>query len=364
MTSRIVFRVDASLHMGTGHVMRCLTLADKLVSRGSECHFLCREHPGNLIDLIHRRGHFVHQLAVFPECDQNTSDLAHWEWLGATQEEDAAVCVPLVRSLHPAWLIVDHYAIDRRWQQELRPYCQNIFVIDDLADRAHECELLLDQTLGRNAGDYRHLVPAGSQLLCGSRYALLRPEFARLRSESLARRSIPRLHTLLIAMGGIDKDNATGKILGALQLAGLENDCEVTVVLGGNAPWIDTVSRQAECMPFTTKVLCDVSNMGQVMVASDVAFGAAGATSWERCCLGLPTIMLVLADNQRYIANALERAGAVWVVDIADIVQTVPSLVRSLFEKPTILTEVGTAAAKVVQGRGVEAVIKVLESLS
>src|SRR5690606_2585434 len=145
----------------------------------------------------------------------------HSHWLGATQTQDAAGCVPILAKLNPDWLIVDHYALDARWERALKPHYRKLMVIDDLADRPHQCDLLLDQTFGRDAEDYQTWVPANCRLLCGSHYALLRPEFAALRPYSLARRATPQLRQLLITMGGVDKDNATGQVLEALRASQL-----------------------------------------------------------------------------------------------------------------------------------------------
>ncbi|MDY0273694.1 MAG: UDP-2,4-diacetamido-2,4,6-trideoxy-beta-L-altropyranose hydrolase, partial [Advenella sp.] len=318
---KIVFRADASLEMGTGHVMRCLTLANALHAEGNECHFICREHPGNLIEFIRKQGHMVHSLSYLENekvGDKNNegSVLAHATWLGASQKEDAAASEKILATIKPEWLVVDHYALDYRWEQELKPYYQNLLVIDDLADRKHDCNILLDQTFGRKAEDYHPWVPPDCTLLCGSNYALLRPEFSQLRAYSLERRKQPQLQRLLITMGGVDKDNVTGLVLRALTCCELPQDCLITVVMGGNAPWLKEVQEQASQMPWLTEVYVNVNNMAKLMADADFCIGAAGSTSWERCCLGLPTIMVVLAENQEMAATLLQEANAVKKVDI------------------------------------------------
>lgn len=368
---KVAFRVDASLQIGTGHVMRCLTLADALASQGADCLFICREHQGNLIEQIRNKGYRTHALPVLPSVDASLLAIkaagdeqssVHRHWLGATQVEDAAACTAILAEVSPDWLIVDHYALDSRWEAALKPHYRKLMVIDDLADRPHLCQVLLDQTFGRDAGDYQPWVPAGCTLLCGSRYALLRPEFAQLRSYSLQRRTNPQLRQLLITMGGVDKDNATGQVLDALKVCALPDDCHITVVMGGASPWLDYVRQQAEQMPWPTEVLVGVSNMGRLMADSDLAIGAAGATSWERCCLGLPTIMLVLADNQRNVAQGLERAGAVQVLKHPlEILDCLPALLNCLVSSPSLLAEMCEATARIVDGRGVASVTHSLE---
>lgn len=357
---RVAFRTDASLQIGTGHVMRCLTLAKALAAGGAECEFMCREHPGNLLEFIRGQGFPAHPLPLLTKTARNGSapETAHGHWLGASQSQDAAACRPILAERVPDWLITDHYALDSSWERALAPHYRKLLVIDDLADRTHACDALLDQTLGRATEDYTSLVPGGCQLLCGSSYALLRPEFAALRSYSLQRRAQPVLRELLITMGGVDKDNATGQILKALYYCPLPRDCQITVVMGATAPWLDEVHKQAREMPWPTRVLVGVSNMAQLMADSDLAIGAAGATSWERCCLGVPTIMLVLADNQRGIAEALTQAGAAYLLDSLTLDDQ--RLIGTKHLDPLSLCKMSVAAAAVTDGLGVVQVAEIL----
>ena len=186
----IVFRTDASLQIGTGHVMRCLTLAQALLERGAQCSFICREHPGNLIDLIRQRGFLVYAL----RCDQDwvvqENTPSHAGWLGADWQADAEESKVGAAKTAIDWLIVDHYALDRRWEHAMRAHCRHIMVIDDLADRPHDCDLLLDQNLGRNLKDYDGLLEGKAKTLIGPQYALLRHEFLALRAQSIGRRQI------------------------------------------------------------------------------------------------------------------------------------------------------------------------------
>lgn len=312
---QVAFRTDASLQIGTGHVMRCLTLADALRERGASCSFVCRPHQGHLLAFIARRGH---QALALPELHERAqpyqNGTAHAQWLGtdwATDAQDTQQVLSAYTDVQPVdWLVVDHYALGDHWEQALRHQAKRIMVIDDLADRSHACDLLLDQTFGRRALDYLPLVPEECKLLCGSQYALLRPEFAALRKYSLKRREKPVLKELLINMGGVDKDNFTGAVLRSLQNCLLPEDCRLTVVMGQTAPWLKDVQDLAIAMQRPTRILVGVDNMAQLMADSDFAIGAAGATSWERCCLGLPCIMLVVAENQLKVAKGLEEAGA------------------------------------------------------
>jgi len=362
----VVFRADASLKMGSGHVMRCLTLADALRLQGIKCSFICREHPGNLIELIRGKGFPVEALPL-PAAQasdigslSHLSELSHSSWLGVSQHRDARDSTSVIDQLQPDWLIIDHYALDERWEKALASHCRNIMVIDDLADRSHQCQVLLDQTFQRNPMDYALLVPKECVLLCGSQYALLRPEFTELRPHSLQRRQIVQLKNILVTMGGVDKDNVTGQVLDALAGSGLPDDCKITVVMGSTAPWLEDVRRRAMRMSLPTEVRVGVSDMAQLMADSDLAIGAAGGTSWERCCLGLPTIMIVLAENQKAIAQALITAGAAFVAESAAL--EIPSLIDALHNAPLLLTTMSASAAEVADGLGVFKVIAQLNS--
>lgn len=354
----VAFRADASVQIGTGHIMRCLTLADTLRESGARCIFLCRPHDGHLPDQIAARGH---EAIPLPQHSSGTAAAvdptlpAHANWLGtdwATDAGDSRMAMAgVLAGACVDWLVVDHYALDRRWEQAMRPTCRRLLVLDDLADRQHDCDLLLDQNLGRRATDYRNLLPPGTQTLIGPRHALLRPGFAALRAESLARREHPRLGNLLITMGGIDKDNATGAVLDALDGCDPPPDLRVTVVLGPHAPWLGRVQEKVATMSRSARVLVGVADMARLMTDADLAVGAAGSTSWERCCLGLPTIQLVLAENQKEVAANLAKAGAAVPVPAGvRLNEALPRLLRELtVERLRLLSE---RSAEICSGEG------------
>jgi UDP-2,4-diacetamido-2,4,6-trideoxy-beta-L-altropyranose hydrolase len=358
---QIVFRTDASLQIGTGHVMRCLTLADMLRANGAECRFICREHPGNLLEQIRLRGFAAIGLPV--DADEFAfGDIAgilksnHSAWLGSDWTTDAAQTKVGAGETVVDWLIVDHYALDARWEQALRSRCGHLMVIDDLADRSHDCDLLLDQNLGREATDYADLVPNDCTVLAGPRYALLRPEFAALRGYSLDRRASPKLEHLLITMGGVDQANATGQILEALMDCWLPDDCHITVVMGPHAPWLKRVKQLAAQMTQPTEVKVNVHNMAELMADCDLAIGAAGITSWERCCLGLPTLIVVVTENQRKGAAALEISGSAKVLNCTDAIPTALRSMISLLVTSEELHLIGQASCSITDGLGVSRV--------
>ena len=354
---KVVFRCDASLQMGNGHVMRCLTLADTLSKQGADCSFLCRAHEGNLIEFIQGRGYAVTALpyqdrAACPVVDEPV--LAHQDWLGTTWVIDAEDSLKAIGAKAVDWIIVDHYSLDQRWEKRVGSACDSMMVIDDLADRQHDCALLLDQNFQRLSGDYDGLVGTDTIKLCGAQYALLQPRFAELRAYSLARREKPKLQHLLISMGGVDKDNATGKVLEALGQFDLKAaDIELTIVMGLNDPWFGQVQEQASCLPLKSRVQVNVANMAELMADADLAIGAAGSTSWERCCLGVPSIQVVLADNQTRIAQALSDSNAALMADVDNLVEVLSVVFGDDGVQRGILKKLSHCAAAVTDGRGV-----------
>ncbi len=365
---KVVFRADASLQIGSGHIMRCLTLADELRAEGAECHFICREHPGHLVEFIRSKGFTTHSLPMEDELSKGEEVFLqpapiHARWLGATQQQDAEACEYLLIGLRPDWIIIDHYALDISWEKRIQSYCQKVMVIDDLADRHHICDTLLDQNLGRLTSDYSSYISSTCTLLVGPDYALLRPEFSELREFSLSYRKQPKLKSLLITMGGVDEHNATGEVLEALKIIELPSDIVITVVMGAAAPWLADVQRAAKHMPFSTKVVVNVSDMAQRMAVSDLAIGAAGSTSWERCCLGLPTLMAVLADNQIEIGNALHARGAAILVGrpkTSDFVGNIVRTISAVIDSPEILKAISSASANITDGSGCKSVVSQL----
>ncbi|MBT2300800.1 UDP-2,4-diacetamido-2,4,6-trideoxy-beta-L-altropyranose hydrolase [Variovorax paradoxus] len=352
----VVFRADASLQIGTGHVMRCLTLAAALRLEGADCRFVCRGHPGHLANLIRDRGFAVTVLPMGTLDPSRLAVAAHDAWLGCDWNSDAAQTIAALQGIRPDWIVVDHYALEAGWEQALAAHAGAMLVIDDLADRDHRCELLLDQNVGRDGAHYAGRVSAGCEVLAGPRYALLRPEFAAMRAYSLERRRDMHVQHLLISLGGVDQANVTGALLEALRACALPADLRICVVMGSAAPWLAEVQDVAARMPWPTQVRANVQDMALLMADSDLALGAAGATSWERCCLGLPSIVVALAANQRGILKALHEAGA--AAALADRqdgagpdLAALPHLLQSAMV-PSTLRRLSTTAERIVDGLG------------
>ena len=336
-------------------------MATRLVVRGAEVEFICRAHDGNLINMIQQRGFRVVRLPPpSAEYKPPPNGTAHAHWLGCDWQKDAKQCIDaLIRTVD--WLIVDHYELDQHWETAMRGKCAHIMCIDDLADRQHDCDILLDQNLGRRAEHYVNLVAAKTKLLIGPNYALLRPEFVQSRQASLARRNTPQLRHLLIAMGGVDANNATGAVLAALMQCEVLTLEKITAVLGPHALWRDQLLIQAAEMPVPTQVLFGVDNMAERMTSCDLAIGAGGSTTWERCALGVPSVLIVLAENQRNIADYMKRTGAAFVIDAN---QRIGSAVRDAMEtcqKLNKLWDFVQACATVCDGAGGGRVIAELD---
>ena len=358
---KIVIRTDASLQIGTGHVMRCLTLAKALKAQGANVSFICREHIGHLINSIQQQGFEVFVLPRLPTLTmtrpgqfETEPKLFHADWLGVSQQEDAAACQNVLKNELVDWLIIDHYAIDERWQLRLKKAYKKLMVIDDLGDRRHRCDLLLDQNYGSMADKYRDLVPSHCTVLTGANYALLRPEFAHWRAVSLKRRQNSGLNTLLITLGGVDQDNVTEQILQTLKNTNLSPSLTITVIMGSKAPYLQQITALASTLQVPTEVRVNVNNMAEVMANADLAIGAAGATTWERCCLGLPTIQMVIAENQKASAQALAKDQ---VIKLLDSVADLPGLVASASDW---MQGVSHKASLVCDGLGVDRVLNQL----
>ena len=355
------FRVDASLQIGTGHVMRCLTLAQSLTARGARCVFICRKHEGHLAGKIKSFGFELIELPrIFLKSDRLSDKFRYENWLGCDALLDANQSTTALLSVigHTIdWLIVDHYGIDRKWEKAMRRTTKKIMCIDDLANRQHDCDLLLDQTLGRIEQDYLNLTSGTSEFLLGPKYALLRSEFIKYRGVSLKRRQNPTLQNILITMGGIDKDNITNNVLRTLNAITPKAVDKITVVMGPNAPFIDSVRSEALKMKINTKVMTDVSNIAQLMTKCDLVIGAAGSTAWERCSLGVPSIQIVIADNQRIIAERLEKAGAALTCLASDIDIGLPMTLAKVAQDQK-LYKMANAAVEITDGAGASRVVE------
>ncbi|GAB4140322.1 MAG: hypothetical protein Tsb0016_07450 [Sphingomonadales bacterium] len=307
----LAFRTDASRAIGTGHVSRCLALADLARQAGDQSLFICRAHDGHLIASIRDAGYPVRVLEVTGGDD---GDLAHSAWLGASQAEDAAATIQALDGARPDWLVIDHYGLDARWQRALRPHAQRLLAIDDLADRQHDIDLLVDQNFFlAMAQRYDGLLPRSCLQLLGPRHALLRPAFAQARQALPPRQA--GVKRLVIFFGGVDAGGHSALALQALARLRLGDDCDIDLVLGPLNAARAAVLAEAEAMALPRlRVHADGADMAALLAQADLAVGACGVSQWERACLGAPSIVLAVADNQRPIVADLAAAGYCWGV--------------------------------------------------
>lgn len=351
----MVFRADASLQIGTGHVMRCITLAGELTRLGHTCSFICREHQGHLGDYIVEKGYSVTLLPAPLSTDVHLRGKIPEDyacWLGVPWQIDCTQSLCAIEASNPDWLVVDHYALDARWERSVAHAVNKIMVIDDLANRPHECSVLLDQNLGRLPSDYDALVPFSCKRFIGPRYALLRPEFVALRSQSLARREHPKINRILISLGGVDQANVTGEVLTAFSHSSLPASTELDIVMGPSAPHLSIVRQQAAGSRFRTEVIINAQDMAERMHRADLSIGAAGSTSWERCCMGLPSVTIVLAENQRGIAEALAISKAALIIDGQPVKEKLVELLNYCSDNFEALYSLSRCAAQVCDGVG------------
>lgn len=315
----IVIRTDASVEIGTGHVMRCLTLANKLINNGAEVIFICRDLPGNSISYIRNQGIKV---VILKDNYTFTSQ----KFLQSFKHK-------------PDLLIVDQYELDFNWESVMRPFVKKIMVIDDLANRKHDCDLLLDQNYLLNYRNrYKGLVPIECKQLLGPNYLLLRDEFKK--SKRSMKFNSGKVKNILVFFGGSDPTNETEKTILALEeIIDLYEFC-LHVVVGKSNPNKEKIESLCNKLN-NTYFYCQVNNISELMVNADLAIGAAGTTTWERCYLSLPSIVIVIAENQIEIAKSVADKEAiinlgfydtVFKNDISDAVSDVLNNINKLKE--------------------------------
>ncbi len=353
----IAIRVDASPQIGTGHFMRCLTLAEALKPRGARVRVISRYMPEYLRDMAEEQGYEL--ILLESPAEGGVDDLAHSHWLGTTQHIDAQDSLRALSDKAWDWVIVDHYALDQRWESALSLSVKHICVIDDLADRQHECDVLLDQNYYADMHTrYTRKVPVHCRLLLGPHYALLREEFRQLRQQVKPRTG--PVKRILVFFGGVDIDNYTGRAIDALvdlDMKGLHID--VDVVIGAQHPYREQI--QNACAEYGFTCYVQTNRMAELMAVADLAIGAGGSATWERCCLGLPTYALCLADNQaRQLADSA-AIGLLYAPDIKDdFHDSFKKHLCALIENSALRRLFSHNATHAVDGRGILRVIRAM----
>ena len=346
---KIAFRVDANDTIGTGHLMRCLALADELARQGAGCRFVSRNTPPEMLARIERAGHVAISLSDSPTDSRASGpSTAHGHWLGVGAAEDAREFLELLHADRPDWTVVDHYALDAEWHGLVRREAGRLLIIDDLADRAIDADLLLDQNLQPDGpGRYRNRVGAACELLVGPRYALLRPEFAdapphRAASSDAAARRI------LVSLGGAAPTDLNERILKAMR--GLP---ALHVTLIANAA---DHPRLAAAAPenVTLATMAPTGGMTELMRTHDLAIGAGGVMTWERLSQGIPSLLLGIADNQvPVIETMLQRGLAQGHPDLRALDRDqLRSLIHVSLFNPSQRQWQSTQGRRLVDGRG------------
>lgn len=351
---KVVFRVDASAQMGTGHLMRCLTLAEALRERGVQTHFICREHVGNLIALLQQKAMPISVLPA-PTAGDTTYGEGYAAWLGTTQAEDAEQTIKALNGEKPDWLVVDHYGLRIEWEKRLRPHVGKLMVIDDLANRHHDCDVLLDQNYSAEGEQrYASFVTPLCKVLLGPRYALLRKEFKAIRE-----RLEPRAHKLkkiLIFFTAGDDQGETMKAIQGIELFG-KVECVDVVVGQANPGNVEIIKK---CDELHWGYHCQVDYMPRLIAQADLVIGAGGSSNWERCALGVPALVAILAENQAPIAQALGLAGVIYNLGWSRDLQAADYANALITLNHDCLAAMSEKALALVDAKGAERMVDVL----
>ena len=355
--NQFLIRCDASLLIGSGHVMRCRTLARELQRHGAEVCFLCRRQPGDLISFLEQE-FSVLALPKQPRvaCEGLEGRELYASWLGCSQDQDASQCLQAfaeVETKSVSWLVVDHYGLDACWEAQLLAGLASgaappkLLVIDDLADRPHKADVLLDQNFFGEVTHqrYQELVPPQCRQLLGPHYALLGPEYAQLHPLVPPRTQMQRV---LLFFGGVDQANLTGRALEALMDPAFA-DLAVDVVVGLNSPNHQAVTELVERRPNTT-LHGLLPSLAGLIARADLAIGAGGATTWERACLGLPSLVVAIAANQLPFAEALDQAGHLQL--LGDVASVTAAEIRSALLIKLVEPAAGDIANELTDGWG------------
>lgn len=336
----IFFRVDSSYEMGTGHVMRCLTLANELEKRSARVSFICRDLPGNLANYMMNKGYPVFLLPF-------RSDRTNASWLQVDWQTDAMETAEILIASPPVdCLIIDHYGIDQSWETFIEENVTKIVVIDDLANRPHQCSIVIDQNCSDAEDRYKDLVPKSCVKLVGTSYAIYRPEF-RLAKKQLADRD-GRINRILVFFGGTDPTNETLKTLQALsgfRFSGLHID----VVVGEMNKNKHIVRQMCRHMP-NVFFHCQIDYMAVLMRKAGLSIGAGGSSTWERCYLGLPSLLIITADNQMEITKLVHERGAACCLGVSAEVTTkrIENGINTMLANPLLVKEMSEKALELM----------------
>ncbi len=351
--NKVYFRVDSSKTIGLGHLMRCLTLAEEFKENDFEVVFISRSILDVGLSILEEKNIPLEKLPYNENFNVQANCSIYTEWLGASWETDAKETLGVIKS-KDAFLVVDHYGIDERWEELIKPYVSKLIVIDDLKDRSHCCDLLVDQTYLRREAEYASLVPKDSKILTGTNYAILRPEFYKKRYLSFENKSISNgIKTILIYLGSGNQQEVLVGILFSILNIKWTSKIKIQVV------GIVDAKRKKDFEELALKKMIhlEISDFHEHLVdlflEADITFGAGGSSTWERCCLGLPTVLCQIADNQKYIVEELVNRGIVLKLDIKDdIDKGVRDIFSRLEKEKCLLRDLSQKSIQVVSGLG------------
>jgi len=346
----IFIRVDSSKVIGSGHLMRCINLANMLRNAGAVIEFITQNLPGNSDEKITENNFRYHVLGSIKNDNHHEVCDEHIKWFGVAQKQDMLDTVEVVKGSKVDWIIVDHYALDYKWEIGLKNYTEKIMVIDDLVNRRHYCDLLLDQNLHNNANsEYRDLLLSNkTKIFLGPSYSLLSSSF---NDSNLLRKRTGRLNHLLIYLGGGDKAHIFLKtVVESLSLL-VESKFSITIIAGDSYDEVQLDVKYLEIKDID--VLKFTNDMPKMICLSDLAIGACGISQWERCVLGLPSIVAVTADNQIKDAEALDKLGAVINLGNSEYISPadVADAINKLCSDNLLLKKISNNALSVIVNR-------------
>jgi UDP-2,4-diacetamido-2,4,6-trideoxy-beta-L-altropyranose hydrolase len=339
-----VFRVDSSETIGFGHLSRCMNLAEELRARGNDVTFVCRDLVGAAVSSLEER---LFRTVLLPR----TSDTI-------SERTDAAETISALAGARPDWMVLDNYSLGSEWETAVRPFVEKVAVIEDLADRHHDCDLLIDQNYStRTVETFKPHVPKTCKFLIGPKYAMLNSVFAKIREVSAALRN--DLRRVFVFCGGSDPKNLTKTVLDAL--SGDEfSDLTIDVFIGAQNQKFKSVSTNQ----YGTNIQFHESgdDFAKIMGNSDLAIGAGGTTTWERMCLGVPSIIVSIAENQVPTCEKLGREGFVrYLGPQSDVTsESVASAVREFSKTPSRLRASSVKSQIVVDGKGCKRVAEAM----
>lgn len=340
--SLLAIRVDASTEIGTGHAMRCLSLAHAWSRRGGQVRFLCNQLPEALLERIQEHGHPVKWIKADTGTERD-----------ATETQDALEGLPV------DWVVVDGYAFRDRFVRTLQQAGHNVAYIDDIVHLGrYSADLVVNQNLHASPEDFGK-TGNGTRLLLGPRFALLRPEFQTF--SDWERHPEGQAERILLTLGGSDPDNVTGRVLDLLD-DHLPETLELTVVVGGSNPHRERIAQRAESLALHSNVAVDPRRMSPLMEEAEIAIAAGGSTSWELAYMQVPTLSLVLADNQEPIARRLDEEGFAINLGRPSSLQAerLVASIQELASSPREREKMAKQGRRLVDGEGTERVVQAM----